>query len=221
MSIGRTDRESPGYAALRDELQQAEIDLRDQRERVAALRRSLPLDQAIEDHLLQELRDGRAHGVRLSELFDDPSKPLILMHFMFGKAQTSPCPMCTMWADGYDAVIPHLRQSVNFAVLAAGDAGAFEAYGRERGWRSLRLLSAGDSRIKRDLGFETDEGGQHPGVSVFARDEEGGLVHFYSQSADLGEAGFRGMDLLTQVWSFLDLTPQGRGEWFPSKTYAS
>ncbi len=138
---------------------------------------------------------------------------------MFGKAQSQPCPMCTAWADGYDGVLPHLRQRVNFAVFCAGDPAVLEAWGRERGWRNVRVVSAADSELKRRLGFETDEGTQLPGISVFARNDAGDVVHTYSQCAFLGEAGFRGMDLLSPIWHFLDLTPEGRGDFMPSRRY--
>jgi predicted dithiol-disulfide oxidoreductase (DUF899 family) len=219
MPVARHPDESPAYAKLRDELQQAEVELRDQRERVAALRRRLPRDHAIPDATLEEIRDGQRVGVTLSELFEDPAKPLLLMHFMYGKAQTAPCPMCTAWADGYDGALPHIQQTANFAVLVAGDVATFSAYARQRGWKNLRLVGAGDSDLKRTLGFETDDGAQHPGVSVFERKADGSVTHFYSQSAFLGEAGYRGMDLLSPIWHFLDLTPEGRGDFFPAKSY--
>ena len=119
MPVGRHPNESTAYREIRDEIQAAEIALRDQRERVAALRRRLPQDTPIDDCTFEEIRDGARAPVRLSELFDDPAKPLVLMHFMFGKKQEKVCPMCTMWADGYDGVVPHLRRRVNFAVLVA------------------------------------------------------------------------------------------------------
>jgi predicted dithiol-disulfide oxidoreductase (DUF899 family) len=204
--------------ALRKELHHAEVALRDQRERVAALRRGLPRDTPTDDFELEELRDGRLVPVRLSELFADPTKPVVLMHFMFGKAQSEPCPMCTLWADGYAGAVEHLGQRVNFAVIVAGDLERFVEYARGRGWDRLRILSAGRSSIKRDLGFENDEGGQMPGVSVFERGEDGSLTHFYSVTA-FGPDGGRMMDLLSPVWHFLDLTPEGRGDWFPSVAY--
>lgn len=219
MTTGRLSDESPDYAKLRDELQQAEVALRDQRERVAELRRRLPEGPPFPDLELEEVRDGQRVRVRLSELFDDPAKPLVLMHFMFGKAQEAPCPMCTAWADGYDGVVPHLRQRVNFGVVVAGDPAAIEAYGRGRGWRHVRLVSAADSDLKSRLGFEDGDGRQLPGVSVFQRGADGGLRHFYSQCALLGADGFRGMDLLSPIWHFLDLTPEGRGDYFPAKQY--
>ena len=58
MTIGRLPNESAEHTALRDELQKAEIELRDQRERVAELRRTLPLDTVIADHVLSEVRAG-------------------------------------------------------------------------------------------------------------------------------------------------------------------
>ena len=219
MAIGRLAGESEGYAKLRDELQEAEKALRDRRERVAALRRQLPLDGTVDDAEFEEATEDGRRPVRLAELFDDPAKPLVLMHFMYGKKQTEPCPMCTMWADGYDGAVPHLRQRVNFALLVAGDVEAFGTYAETRGWRHLRLVSAADSDLKRRLGFEAEDGGQLPGVSVFVREADGSLRHFYSQSALMGDDKFRGMDLLSPVWHFLDLTPEGRDDWLPKLGY--
>lgn len=219
MTIARLANESDAYRAIRDELQRAEMALRDQREQVAELRRRLPLDTAVDDCVLEEVRDGARVPVRLSELFEDAGKPLVLMHFMYGKKQEKPCPMCTAWADGYDGIVPHLRQRMSFAVLVAGDAATFAAYARSRGWRHLRLVSAAGSDLKRSLGFEEADGAQHPGVSVFVRGADGRLLHFYSQSAWYGGEQFRGMDLLSPLWHFLDLTPEGRGNWMPSRRY--
>jgi predicted dithiol-disulfide oxidoreductase (DUF899 family) len=109
---------------------------------------------------------------------------------------------------------------VNFAVLVAGDAALIDAWGRSRGWRNVRLVSAAASDLKRRLGFEEPDGGQHAGVSVFTRRPDGALVHFYSQSAWYGGQEFRGMDLLSPVWNFFDLTPDGRGDFMPSRRYA-
>lgn len=217
--VSRHPNESPAHARLRDELFEAEVALRDQRERVAELRRSLPRDTVVPDETFEELREGQRVPVKLSELFVDPAKPLILMQFMFGKSQAKPCPMCTLWADGYDGVVPHLQQRVNFAVLVAGDVEEFACHARERGWQNLRLVSAAGSTLKAELGFESAEGGQLPGVSVYTRGGDGVLRHFYSQCAFLGEAGFRGMDLLSPAWHFFDLLPEGRGDFMPRNAY--
>ena len=209
---GRSGNESDEYRKLRDELALAEIALREQRERAADLRRWLPLDQEIEDHVFRD--------ARLSELFEQPDRPLVLMHFMYGKKQEQFCPMCTMWADGYSGLAPHIRQRANFAVLIAGELEPFRAYALARGWQDLRIVSAGDSTLKRDLGFEDEDGAQHPGVSVFVM-REGRMVHSYSACAQMADDQFRGVDLLCPTWHFFDLLPEGRGDWFPSREYTN
>ncbi len=218
MSVKQLLNESPEYRKIRGELLQAEIALKDQVGRVAALRRRLPTDTAIEDSIFEEVRGGQTVAVRLSELFQDPGKPLLLMHFMQGKKQLNPCPMCTLWADGYNALMAHLEQRVNFAVLIAGGLGPFIAYGSGRGWNNLRVVCAADSDMKQRLGFESPEGDQYPGISVF-RLEAGRLFHFTSISAMMEEGHFNGMDQLSPFWHFLDMTPEGRGDFFPKTSY--
>ena len=120
MGVARLDGESLEYTKIRDELQQAEVALRDQREHVAELRRRLPSDHVVDDQVFREVRDGQLAELRLSELFEASDQPLILLHFMYGKSQTSPCPMCSSWADGYDGILPHLEQKARFAVFIAG-----------------------------------------------------------------------------------------------------
>lgn len=202
---------------LREELHAAEVALRDQRERVAALRRALPRDTPTEDYALQVWRNGRSVPARLSELIDDPGKPLVLMHFMYGKAQEQPCPMCALWADGYTGTLEHLSQRVHFAILVASDLAGFAAYASERRWGDVTLAASAQSTIKTDLGFESESGAQLPGVSVFERRPNGALTHFYSVCA-FGPDGGRMMDLLSPVWNFLDLTPEGRGDWMPTRS---
>lgn len=224
MTIGRLANESDAYRRVRDELLAAEIALRDQRERVAALRRGLPLDTVVEDYVLREGparldADGSAREVRLSDLFARPDRPLVVVHYMYGGAQATPCPMCTMWADGYNAVARHLARRIDVALVAQADIGDIRALARRRGWRDLRLVSSAGSPFKTDLGFQDADGAQFPGLSVFVLGPEGAPRHFYSVSAYLKEGEYRGMDLYTPVWNLLDLTPAGRGDWMPSLDY--
>ena len=68
MNPGRLEIESANYRKLRDELIEAEIALKDQRERVAALRRKLPLDT--------EFQDYRGFG-RLDKRWTLPDGPIV------------------------------------------------------------------------------------------------------------------------------------------------
>lgn len=138
--------------------------------------------------------DTPARPVRLSGLFSKPNRPLVIYHFMFGKRQTKPCPMCTAWLDGANGVAHHLVQNLEFAVVAAADLPTLRAHARARGWDKLRLLSAGNSTFKYDLGSEDPEGGQDSTVSVFTQDSNGNLRHFYTahprMAPDIQERGY-------------------------------
>ena len=112
--------ESAEYLAKREDLRLAEIDLLNTREKVAALRRALPKGATIHDYEFLEgptsLDDGDAptKKVRLSELFTEPrlspdasgftapDRSLVIYHFMYGKKQAVPCPMCTAWIDSFN-----------------------------------------------------------------------------------------------------------------------
>ncbi|HVT58490.1 MAG TPA: DUF899 family protein [Thermoanaerobaculia bacterium] len=219
--------ESAEYRRRRDELLAAEIALKDQRERVAALRRSLPHGGPVpQDYRFREgsadLEDDSPSGcreTRLSELFAPGKDELILIHYMFAADQALPCPMCTMWADSYNAVAPHLRDKVSFALVAKADLAKLRAWARGRGWTNLRLLSSHDNEFNRDYHVEEASGGQRPGVSVFVRRPGGEIRHFYSTEASLGPGHHRGIDLYTPVWNLLDLLPSGRGSWMPRLSY--
>src|SRR5256714_15523327 len=141
---------------------------------------------------------------------------------MYGKKQTTACPMCTAWIDGYNGVAPHITQNVDFAIVAATDPVTLRAYARNRGWDKLRLLSAGESTFKYDLGSEDREGGQDSSISVFTRDAKGPVRHFYSAHPRMApDVPERGIDLLAPIWHFMDLTPEGRGSWYASLAYGT
>jgi len=244
--------ESADYLAKREEVRLAEIELMKARERVAELRRALPKGAEIQDYEFLDctladgrvsapatnaLADGRVSAedprshaggdepvtkVRLSELFTAPDRSLVIYHFMFGKKQTAACPMCTAWIDGYNGVVHHLAQNADFAIVAAADPATLRAYARERGWDRLRLLSAGDSPFKYDLGSEDQEGNQDSQISVFTKDSDGTLRHFYSGHPWLDpNIKERGIDELSPIWNILDLTPQGRGKFYTSLDYGT
>jgi len=218
--------ESPDYLARREELRIAEIAEMRQREHVAELRRNLPEGAAVEDYVFQEgpadldAGDQPVRDVRLSELFSGPERPLVIYHLMLGKKQTDACPMCTMWIDGYNGVAQHIAQNVDFAIAAAADPPALRAHARSRGWRNLRLLSCGNSAFKYDLASEDADGNQDSTMSVFTRDANGRLRHFYTAHPSLADdINQRGIDLLTPVYNMLDLTPRGRGDWYAELSY--
>jgi len=211
-------------SAARLELAAAEAELMLQRERVAELRRALP-PEPCDDYIFLEGEQNLAAGGdvhierSLTSLFGGPDRTLIVMHFMFGGAHGGACPMCTAWADGYTAIQDHLRDRVDFAIVVGGDLEQFRALARRRGWQNTRLLSAEGSTFKTDLGSEDIEGNQSPAVSAFTLDPSGRPQHRYTGGAHIGGDHWRGLDLLSPLWHFLDLTPEGRGDWMPQLDY--
>ncbi len=224
----RLPNESDEYLVKREELRLAEIELMRQRERVAELRRHLPHGAIVEDYVFEEgptnldAGDSPIQKVRLSQLFTKPNRSLVIYHFMFGKKNTQPCPMCTMFIDGFNGIAHHLTQNLNLAIVAAAEPAALRTFARTRGWDNLRLLSAGNNTFKYDLLSENREGSQDSTISVFTKDQEGTMRHFYSSHPWMADdIDQRGIDLLCSVYNVLDITPQGRGEWFASLDYGT
>ena len=220
--------ESAEYLEKREQLRLAEIELMKQRERVAELRRHLPEGATVEDYDFEEgphnlnSGDSPVSNVRLSELFTKSDRSLVIYHFMYGKKNSKACPMCTAWIDGVNGIAHHLAQKLDFALVAAADVPTLRAFARERGWDKLRLLSGAKNTFKFDFGSENPDGGQDSTLSVFTRGADGAVRHFYTAHPRLSpEIRERGIDLLSPIWHFLDLTPQGRGNWYTSLDYGT
>ncbi len=222
--------ETNSYRQARNELLQAEIDLRRQVEKVATMRRQLPLGGEIpEDYVFDEgasdINDARTvRQVRLSQLFQTGKDTLVIYSFMFGPKMKAACPMCSCMLDGLNGNAHHAAQRINLAVVAKSPLERIRNFARERGWDRLRLLSSANNNYNRDYYGENAEGGQQPTLSVFVR-RDGKIHHFWSSEMvitppDPGQ-NQRHIDMIWPLWNLLDCTPEGRGsDWFPSLTYA-
>jgi predicted dithiol-disulfide oxidoreductase (DUF899 family) len=224
--------ESRDYRLARDQLLEAEIELRRLIERVAAQRRALPPGGAVpDDYVFEEAADGGGE-VRFSELLAPGKDTLVVYSFMFPRwsgdtrpgpaagetarlplAET-PCPSCTSILDSLDGAAPHLAQRVSLAVVAKSAPARIRAFADERGWRRLRLLSSRNNTYNRDYHAETPDGEQAPILNVFTRDG-GGFRHRWATELmfaprDEGEDP-RHVDLIWPIWHVLDMTPGGRG----------
>ena len=190
-----------------------EIGLKKQLEKVAAKRRALPPGDPVEDYVFEEA-PGRK--VRLSQLFKNGKNELLVYHYMFAPKDRKPCPMCTMWCDGYDRIEPYVRKRANFVLVTKAPIARLKAWAKGRGWKNIRLLSSFGTTFNRDFGVEDKNEEQLPSISVFTKDKNGTLRHFYQKFAPLSPAHQRGIDQLSPVWNLFDLLPSGRGNWFPS-----
>jgi predicted dithiol-disulfide oxidoreductase (DUF899 family) len=233
--------ESDEYRRERNRLLEAEAQLRRAIERVAAQRRSLPLGGVVpSDYRFEEASDGRE--VRFSELMEPGKDTLVIYSFMFprysgdtrpgpaeGETATlplteTPCASCTSILDSLDGAAPHLGQVLNLAVVAKSDPARIRNFGRERGWRHLRLLSSRSNEYNRDYHAQTSEGEQMPILNVFVRDGDR-VRHTWASELMYAprEEGMepRHVDLIWPIWNVLDATPDGRTNRsnFPSLRY--
>jgi len=219
------DRRFPGeteaYRAARNELLQAEMNLRKHTEEVAALRRKLPLggkvpqDYVFEEGSFNASGSGPSHQVRLSELFSPGKDTLALYSYMYSSAMSSPCVSCTSMLDGLNGTAPHIMQRINLAVAAKSPLERIHAVARERGWRNLRLISSANNMYNHDYFGEDAKGNQIPSLNIFVR-RDGAIYHFFHTELifvpnDPGQDE-RHIDTIWPLWNMFDFTPEGRGE---------
>jgi len=215
----RFPNESEEYRKARNELLEAELALRAQVERIAEQRRQLPPGGELkEDYLFDELVDGQVRQTRFSDLFAPRRDTLFVYSFMYAPHMDAACPMCSAFLDGLDAQIPHIDQNISTAVVAKHDIHTIHEHAMKRRWRNLRLLSSGSNSYNADYLGEVD-GRQIGTTNVFLRDGDA-IRHFWNSEVGYAPSikggDMRHLDLVWPLWGVLDMTPQGRGQWYPS-----
>jgi predicted dithiol-disulfide oxidoreductase (DUF899 family) len=220
--------ESSEYRRARNELLEAEAELRQQNERVAALRRALPAGGLIkEDYVFETAGDGSK--VRLSELFAPGKNSLVIYNMMFPRwsedqragapsGETAklplveqPCPSCSSVVDGLEGAAFHVAERTNLVVIAKASPDRLGTYAQERGWRSLQLLSSRNNTFNRDYHAETPAGVQLAVLNVFSRDRDG-IHHHWASEATFKRGDTSPLDPVWAIFGILDLTREGRGD---------
>lgn len=213
----RYPNETDEYRLRRNELLEAEMELRAKIEAVAALRRDLPIGGLVEDYVF----DGVDGPVRLSELFQGGKRTLILYAYMYGPDDDAPCPMCTSFLDGANAYYPHVSQRVNFAAVARSPINRVRAVAEARGWQYLPMLSSAHNSYASDYVTQAPDGAQQfPKCHVFVKRDDG-VHHFWASEMFFAPSDQhpRHIDMLWPIWHYFDLTPEGRENWMPSLDY--
>ena len=207
MSELKYPNESHAYRQARDALLEEEKALIAQVKAVAEKRRQLPPGGKIpEDYLFAGANDDTlGKDVRLSELFGDKST-LLLYAYMFGPDWDHPCPSCTSLVDGYDRASISVTNDSAFAVVVKATAQQLNDWAAQRGWRDIRLVSAGKSSYLRDYCCETGDEDPKlwPVMHVFTR-RDGDIFHFWGT-----EMVGNGLDMVWAYWNLMDMTPEGR-----------
>jgi len=130
------------------QVDEVEYQIQDLTRKLAELRRQRPREE-IKDY---RLLDGEGRGVSLSSLFGDQER-LILVHNM-GRD----CSYCTMWADGFTGLLPHLSSRAAFVLTSPDEPKAQQDFVRSRGW-NFPVYSTVGTGFTADLGFDDEKEG--------------------------------------------------------------
>ncbi len=192
------------FNRLRDELNQQ--------------RRQLPWERVEKTYVF----DGPNGKETLSDLFGK-NHQLAVYHFMFTPEWDEGCPLCSFWADHYDAMPVHLNhRDTTFVVISRAAYAKLEAFKKRMGWK-FKWLSSGQTDFNFDYyaSFTPEQlaskkaffnyryvdpgDADREGLSVFYKDDDEAIYHTYSTFE-------RGIDLLNGTYNLLDMTPKGRDE---------
>jgi predicted dithiol-disulfide oxidoreductase (DUF899 family) len=187
-----------------------------ERDALSAARRDLPMVKVTKPYSF-EATSGRQ---TLGEAFQG-RRQLIVYHFMFDPSWEEGCKSCSLLADHFDGMLPHLAaRDTMFVAIARAPLPKLVAFQKRMGWTFPWLSSAetdfnydygvsfraDDTSAKAAYNFGTTEhrGSEAPGLSTFLREGDD-VFHTYSTYA-------RGLDALIGAYNYLDLTPLGRQE---------
>jgi predicted dithiol-disulfide oxidoreductase (DUF899 family) len=191
---------TPSHHTIEEELGKAEEELWRCQEKIAQLRKQLARP-TVQDYMFIGPNNTQ---VSLSSLFDK-KEDLIVIHNMGAS-----CAYCTMWADGFNGLLPHLEDRAAFVVISPDDPKTQQRFAQQRGWKFTMLSSKGTS-FRQDMGYQSGED-VLPGVSAFHKNADGSITH-------VSHAPFGPGDNFCAVWHLFDLLLKGRDGWEPQFKY--
>jgi predicted dithiol-disulfide oxidoreductase (DUF899 family) len=205
------------WIAARKRLLAKEKEFTRLRDQLSRERRELPWEKVGKQYVF-DASDGKQ---TLSELFEGRSQ-LVVYHFMFGPTWEQACKSCSFWADNFNGIVVHLKhRDVTMIAVSRAPLEKIEAYRKRMGW-GFKWVSSYSNEFNRDfhVSFTPEEikgpvdynytqqkfpSDEAAGISVFYKDEKGGVFHTYSCYS-------RGLDMLNGAYHYLDIVPKGRDE---------
>lgn len=139
----------------------------------------------------------------LLELFGD-RHTLLAIHNM-GQG----CRYCTLWADGFNGLLPHLESAMSVALVSKDDPDTQRRFANARGWRFRLASHGGGDYIKEQTCQDSSE--NTPGAVVYERDGD----RITRKNACVLGPG----DLYCSMWGLLGLAGLGETEWTPQYSY--
>lgn len=150
----------------------------------------------------------RTHGgkpLRLSQAFGR-HKDLVVVHNM-----GTGCPYCTLWADGFVSLLPHLQDRAGFLLVSQDPPAVQKKFAKSRGWTFPMASSAGTTFFA-DMGFADKDGNVWPGFTTFRKSGK--------RVQRVARRFFGPGDDFCSAWHFFDLLAGGAGDWRPKFRYS-
>ena len=189
------------------------------RDELTRIRRALPWVRLEKTYTF----DGTSGPITLTDLFGDKGQ-LIIQHFMFDPDWEKGCKSCSFMADHMDPSVVHIaHRDTAFAAVSRAPVNKLEQFKKRMGWQ-FRWVSSLESDFNKDFNVSftkqelenrkvtynfqeltTFPDSEAPGVSAFARDDDGTVYHTYSVYG-------RGLEPFMGAYDLLDIVPKGRDE---------
>lgn len=155
-----------------------------------------------------EFRDKNNQPTTLRDLFNDKDD-LIVIHNMGAS-----CVYCTLWADGFNGVLPHILDRAAFVVVSPDVPDTQQKFAASRGWK-FPMVSAKESTFTKEMGYAGEQDGRAylvPGFSTLRRTPEGKIVRIAHQAFGPG-------DPYSGIWHLFALLADGVNGWGPKIRY--
>lgn len=139
----------------------------------------------------------------LRDLFGERDKLLVIHNMGQG------CRYCTLWADGFNGLLPHLEDALAVALVSKDPPTVQRNFANSRGWR-FRMASHGGGAYIREQGV-FGEAENYPGAVVYERAGE----DIRRKNACVFGPG----DIYCALWPFLGMAGVDGGDWTPQFHY--
>jgi hypothetical protein len=215
------------YLAKREELRLAEIELMRQRERVADLRRHLPQGAPIQNYSFEEgpreLSAGDA-PVRTTRLANSSPSPIARSSSITSCMESDRPSLAPCAPPGLMALTALHITSLKISILQSSPLliSPLCAPTRARAaGTSCAFSAAATAPSSTTWAAKTEKASRLHHFRFHPRRRRHAAPFLHRASPDGPEIPERGIDLLAPIWHFMDLTPQGRGNWYANLDYGT
>ncbi|MFI5297535.1 MAG: DUF899 family protein [Polyangiales bacterium] len=183
---------------MNDEIRKTEEEIGRLAQKLAALRKdAAPV--TVKNYPLKDLTG----DVTLLELFAD-KESLFAIHNM-GQG----CRYCTLWADGFNGLLPHLEDRASVVLLSKDAPDVQRRFASSRQWR-FRMASHGGGEYIREQAVASGHDNM-PGAVCYVR--KGDQI-FKKNATPFGPG-----DVFCAQWHLLSLAGLGEEDWTPQFNY--